>query len=268
MTRIALLTQHDKQNAVQAPLAAAGYVVHTISNVDTDTLGTFTGETARKGTQLDAALAKAQMATRLSGERYGLGSEGSFGPDPHIGLTGWGQEVLAWWDAHDEHVVYAAVQGPDTNYEQTAAATWADAQSFAQSVGFADHGVIVGKPGQPFFIKDCGDWVGLEQQVRAGLKQGPVWLETDMRAHRNPTRMAMIRRCAEQLADLLQSHCPACHSTGFGEVLPIYGATCEACGAATAALKGKKTRCTVCGFTEHETIRSTVPPARCEHCNP
>lgn len=268
MPAIALLTQHAKQGAVEAPLRGAGFVVETISSFDTDTLGTFTGEVGRKGSQLDAATAKAKLAAQLSGQRYGLGSEGSFGPDPHIGLTAWASEVLAWWDADTQRLIHAVVQGPETNYEQTTAATCDEARIFATSVGFPEHGVIVGKPGQAFFRKDIHDWQALEQQVRGALAQGPVWLETDMRAHRNPTRMAMIRRAAEQLAGLLQSHCPACQSIGFGEVSPIYGATCEACGTATTALKAKVTRCTVCAHAVEETVRKTVPAARCPYCNP
>jgi hypothetical protein len=268
MPAIAFLTQHAKQSAVEAPLKDAGYTVHTIAGFDTDAMGTFTGETARKGTQLDAAVAKAQLATTLSGQRYGLGSEGSFGPDPHIGLTAWASEVLAWWDVQAQRLIYAVVQGPETNYDQTTAATWDAARAFASSVGFEPHGIIVGKPGQTSFNKDCNDWATLEEQVREGLTRGPVWLETDMRAHRNPTRMAMIRRCTEQLAALLQNHCPACSSIGFGEVSPVYGARCEECGGATTVLKAKVTRCTVCNHSTQETLRQTVPPARCHHCNP
>lgn len=268
MPHLALLTQHAKQSAVEAPLKNAGYTVHTLTGFDTDTLGTFTGEKARQGTQLDAAAAKAKLATALSSQRYGLGSEGAFGPDPYVGLTAWASEVLAWWDAQDERLVYAAVQGPETNYEHTTASTWEEARAFATSIGFAPHGIIVGKPEQPFYNKDCRDWTALETQVRTALAHGPVWLETDMRAHCNPTRMAMIGRCAEQLAHLLQSHCPACKRIGFGEVSPVLGAQCEACGAATAVLKAKLTRCTACGHTEQESIRSTVPAAHCDHCNP
>ena len=176
--------------------------------------------------------------------------------------------VLAWWDAESQRLVYATVQGPETNYEQTTASSWEAARAFAASIGFPQHGLIVGKPGQAFFHKDCEDWEALETQVRTALVNGPVWLETDMRAHRNPTRLAMIRRCAEQLASLLQSHCPVCNSIGFGEVSPIYGATCEVCGTATSALKARVTHCTVCRHSMQETVRNTVPAARCHYCNP
>jgi hypothetical protein len=231
-------------------------------------LGTFTGEVARRGTQLDAAATKAKLATQLSGQRYGLGSEGSFGPDPHVGLTAWASEVLAWWDADEERLVYSVVQGPETNYDQTTANTWDEALAFAKSVGFERHGVIVGRPKDPYFSKDCENWCQFDKHVRAALVHGPVWLETDMRAHRNPTRMAMIARCADQLSHLLRTRCPACQCVGFGEVSPIYGAVCEACGEPSSALKAKATTCNACGYVEQEVLRLTVPPSRCDYCNP
>lgn len=268
MPVLALLTQHAKQSAVEAALDAAGYSVTTISNFDTDTLGSFTGEVARKGSQLDAAVAKAKLACQISGERYGLGSEGSFGPDPHVGLTAWACEILAWWDAQDEHLVYSVVQGPEANFDQTTAATLEAALAFAKSVGFEQHGIIVGKPGEHYFSKQCSNWCDFEKHVTVALEQGPVWLETDMRAHRNPTRMAMIQRCAVQLAQMLKTQCPACQSVGFGQVSPVLGAVCEACGEPTSAVKAKAITCSACGHVEQELVRSTVPPSRCDYCNP
>lgn len=268
MTSLALLTQHGKEAAVQPALLRAGFAVQTVTGFDTDTLGTFTGETARAGSQLDAASAKARLATELTGERYGLGSEGSFGPDPYVGLTAWAREVLVWWDAPAKRAVVAVTQGASTNYAQSTVSDWAQAQEFAREAGFPEHGVIVGKPGATGFTKDCGDWTALEQRVRAALEHGPLWLETDMRAHRNPTRMAMIAQCAEALATLLQSHCPACRQPGFGEESPIPGALCETCGSATTALRAKRVTCTACGFSIEVALRSTIDASRCGYCNP
>ena len=268
MTALVLLTQHGKETAVHAPLRAAGFTVQTFAGFDTDTLGTFTGETARRGSQLDAATTKARLATELSAERYGLGSEGSFGPDPYVGMTAWACEALVWWDAHKERAVVAMVQGASTNYAQCTVSDWAQAQEFARNAGFPGHGIVVGKPGSSFFSKDCNDWTDLQPRVQAALQQGPLWLETDMRAHRNPTRMAMIAQCAEKLAQLLQSHCPSCQQPGFGEDTPIAGAVCETCGSITTALRAKRVTCTACGFSHEVELRQTVDASRCGHCNP
>ncbi|HSW33828.1 MAG TPA: DUF6671 family protein [Steroidobacteraceae bacterium] len=37
-----------------------------------------------------------------------------------------------------------------------------------------------------------------------------MFLESDLRAHANPTRMAMIRQAAEDLATRYRSPCPRC----------------------------------------------------------
>ncbi len=268
LTPLALLTQHGKQAAIEQPLAPAGYRVHTVNGFDTDLLGTFTGETARKGSQLDAATSKAKIATQHGDTRYGLGSEGSFGTDPYVGMTPWAREVLVWWDALEQRSVHALAQGPATNYAQTTAPTWADAQRFAQQAGFPAHGVVVGKPGEAGFSKDCGDWLALEVQFHLARAAGPVWLETDMRAHRNPQRMAMIGLCAKVLADRLQCRCPACARVGFGVETPLAGAVCEACGAPTSAVRAKHVVCEGCGYSEDVPLQATVPASRCEHCNP
>lgn len=253
---------------MQPPLLAAGFAVRTVAGFDTDTLGTFTGETARVGSQLDAATTKARLAAELSGERYGLGSEGSFGPDPYVGLSAWAREVLVWWDAREQRAVVAVTQGASTNYAQRTITDWAQAQAFATEAGFPAHGVVVGKPHTPGYAKDCTGWEMLEDQVRAALQNGPLWLETDMRAHRNPTRMAMIAQCADQLARLLQCRCPACQQVGFGEELPITGAICESCGQATTALRAKMVTCNACGFSNEIELRRTVDASRCGFCNP
>jgi len=268
MHTLTLLTRHAKQAAVQAPLERAGFQVVTINDFDTDTLGSFTGETARAGSQLDAATTKAKMAAERSGSRYGLGSEGSFGPDPYVGLTPWGCELLVWWDAVDARSVFAVAQGPQTNYAQTTISRWEDARAFAVEAGFESHGVIIGKPGVAGFSKECDSWPAFERQFYEALRFGPVWLETDMRAHRNPTRMAMIGQCAAELSRKLQCLCPACNQQGFGMETPLVGAVCQTCGTPTLAVRAKRVQCGVCNYIEEVVLQATVPAARCEVCNP
>ncbi|VEB44225.1 Uncharacterized protein conserved in bacteria [Chromobacterium violaceum] len=95
--RAALLTRHGKHAAIAPALAGIGWDLALVDSFDTDSLGAFTGETPRAGSQLDAALAKARLACELSGLRYGIGSEGSFGGDPWLGRCGWATELLLCW---------------------------------------------------------------------------------------------------------------------------------------------------------------------------
>jgi len=266
---LALLTQHGKLAAVEGPLREAGFATFLVDGFNTDLLGTFTGEVARAGSQLDAAMAKARKATEIAMVRFGLGSEGSFGPDPYIGLNPWGCEVLAWWDAQAGYGVHAVQQGPQTNYAQTTVHTLDAALQFCTAIGFPGHGVIVGKPGQAIFSKELATPdAAMRTQLQAALAHGPLWLETDMRAHRNPTRMAMIAQCASALSAQLRCPCPGCARPGFGLQTALHGAVCSGCGRATDTVRAVRTSCAVCGFSQEKRVRDTVEPARCGYCNP
>ena len=42
-----------------------------------------------------------------------------------------------------------------------------------------------------------------------------AFIETDMRAFKNPTRMEAIEKATENLIENIQSECPKCQSPGF-----------------------------------------------------
>jgi len=264
----ALLTCHGKEVALSDPLAKIGYAIFTFSQFDTDSLGTFTREIAREGTMLDAAKRKAHLACSLTGARFGIGSEGSFGSDPWIGMTSWGREILVWYDKKRGLEVSAFVQGSETNYASKRVNTMDDALVFAAKIGFPEHGIIVGSPGEVVFNKSCNDAAELTTCVLEALQHGPVDLSTDMRAHRNPTRMLMIARCAQDLAHRLATRCPLCRVPGFGTVAPIPGAPCEECGLPTQQPRAMLLRCVTCAFEAEKSLYRTVSANSCNYCNP
>jgi hypothetical protein len=265
---LALLTLHGK-GPCMAPIARElGCELVVVDDFDTDSLGTFTGEVGRAGTQLQAAQRKAELAAQRAGCRYGLGSEGSFGPDPYLGLSAWGTEVVAWHDAQEARFVHAVAQGPDVVYAQAEVRSLDEALDFARRHQFPSHGLVIGRPGEAVFSKDVADLTAFEHRVRAGLAQGSVWLETDMRAHRNPTRMAMIARAADALAARLACRCPGCDRRGFGVVRLVPGACCQACLRPTEQARAQLLQCDACGFEQTQALRSVVPPTHCAHCNP
>lgn len=64
--------------------------------------------------------------------------------------------------------------------------------------------MILGRPGEPWFRKGLQHAETFEGLLREVLATEPgVWVETDMRAHLNPRRQAVIRRAAQRLADRL-----------------------------------------------------------------
>jgi len=270
--RVCLLTRHRKASAIASALDRVGYAVQELVSFDTDTLGTFSGEVERQGTMRDAALAKARLACELGGCRYGLGSEGSFGGDPFLGMSAWGRELLVWWDAELGYAVEGFVQGPETNWQMREVTSVEDALRFACDASFPSHGLLVGRPGEAHFEKArdeaCSDEADFTARVKVALGSGPVWLQTDMRAHRNPTRMRMIGRAAAALAERLATPCPDCSAPGYGPLEAIPGAPCEACGTPTQVPKAECWACPRCGHDEQRPLARRASPDRCDRCNP
>ena len=267
---VALLSQHGKEQVLAPALQRAGYAIEVVQGFDTDTLGTFTGDIERKDTQANTALHKARLATSLSGRRYGLGSEGAFAPDPYVGMGPWNTEILAWWDKEADYGIVVGTGTPKTNYAQTRANSIEAVISFVAKAGFPEHGLILGRPGDPMFQKGITDHDRLFEHCKTAIeKRGEVWLETDMRAHLNPTRMQVIAELAEDLVTRLQTHCPACKQPGFGPYQPIPGALCESCNFPTRENKGEIWRCLACARQEVKLFKDKrANPQHCPQCNP
>lgn len=272
---IALLTQHGKERVIAPALEAAlGCRVVRVDGFDTDQLGTFTREIPRTGSQRDAARRKARVAMERSGHPYGLGSEGAFGPDPMVGMLSWNVEMLVFVDATRNLEVVGHAQGRG-NHAHTMAADWQTVEAFAAQVGFAQQQLVlsVDESGCPPLSKGLGSWPALETAFACARLQsatGRVWVETDLRAHANPTRMEMIRRAAEDLAQRLQSRCPACGTPGFWQVERVAGLPCAECGAPTRLTRAWVYGCQTCDYRESRAslAETTAPPERCDLCNP
>jgi len=272
--RVAFLTQHGKE-AVVGPLLrdAFGVEVERVTGVDTDTLGTFTREVPRAGTQLEAARRKAGLALERSGLALGLGSEGAFGPGP-LGWVAWDVEVLVWLDAARGLEVVGTAHGPAQHAHATAS-TWRDVEAFAARAGFPAHALVMrpdGEDGAPV-QKGLVDAAALRATFDASLaasRTARVFLENDLRAHVNPTRRSVIAAAGRDLVERLQRCCPRCAAPGFGVVARLPGLACRECGAPTPEARGAQLRCVACAFCVEEawTPDAGADPARCPACNP
>lgn len=268
----ALLTQHGKEAVIAPPLRQRlGMALVPVEGYDTDRLGTFTRDVPRAGSQRDAARAKAQLAVQLSGLPWGIGSEGSFGPDPVFGLSAWNVELLVWIDPDRGLEITATAAGPETNYRQAWVDEWAQAHAFAQAAGFPAHALVVSSA--PDAVPVAKGVTGIESLSHAVgqvlARHGRAWLETDMRAHLNPSRMAMIARASDQLAARLASRCPGCGTPGWWPVAPVPGRPCRECGQPTRLPLAERWRCDRCG---HEALvplpAQQADPVDCANCNP
>lgn len=269
LQRAAFLTCHHKAPLVEAALADCGLAVETLDSFDTDQLGTFSREVNRPHSAQDTALAKAKLATDLAGTRYGLGSEGSFGRDPHVGWMPWDYELLCLWDAEREYAVYALAGSGATNYAQAEVDSLEAAQAFMDKAQFPQHALIIGRAGEPWFRKGIRRRETLLDLLHTLLPiHGRVWLETDMRAHLNPLRQAVIRDAAAALAKRLSHCCPACAAPGFALARSEPGLHCEACGISTALAATHIWECPACAYAERHPVTSKAPAAHCGYCNP
>ena len=273
--QVALLTQHGKERVIAAVLEPAlGCRVERVAGYDTDLLGTFTRDIPRAGTQLKAARKKARLGMELAGLPLGLASEGSFGPDPFTGMFPWNVEFLIWIDDGLGIEVVGIAEGK-SNSAHVLTASWEAAEAFARSAGFPEHHLVV-RPeheNDPRLRKGIADWADLQAAFAWALDQSEsrcVFIETDMRAHANPTRMDNIRLAAEELARKLCSPCPACGTPGFWIVERLAGLPCEDCGEPTRETRAEVHGCLKCAhrITHERTDRQSADPGRCDYCNP
>ncbi len=273
--RVALLTQHGKERVLTPVLEAAlGCRVERVAGYDTDLLGTFTRDIPRAGTQLEAARQKARLGMELAGLPLGLASEGSFGPDPMLGMFPWNVEFLIWIDDGLGLDIVGVAQGK-TNSTHVLAANWEAAEAFARQAGFPEHHLVVrpADENDPRLRKGIADWADLQAAFTRALDQSEsrcVFIETDMRAHANPTRMDNIRLAAEDLAQKLRSPCPACGLPGFWIVERISGLPCADCGAPTRETRAEIHGCLKCAHrvTRERTDKECADAGRCDYCNP
>lgn len=273
--RIALLTQHGKEGVIGSVLGPAlGCRVERVGGYDTDQLGTFTREIPRAGTQLEAARRKARIGMERSGLPLGLGSEGAFGPDPMVGMIPWNVEFLIFID-DEQALEIVGVAQDNANHQHRLVAEWAEAVGFARQTGFPDHHLVVRPGGEndPRIHKGIADWGALRRAFAVARTQsasGRVFLESDLRAHANPTRRTNIRRAAEDLLARLRSLCPSCGAPGFWLVERVAGLPCAACGAPTRETRATVHGCLKCAHREarEQDEPCCADPGRCDYCNP
>lgn len=273
--RIALLTQHGKER-VLAPLFASELDATLVveGGFDTDALGTFTREVPREGTQLEAARRKAEIAIERSGAEIGLGSEGAFVPGP-FGLGSWNIEALVLVD-RVRGIEIIGRAGAAGRHLHASVATLAELVAFATRAGFPEHGLVL-RPNDerdPRVVKGINTQAALvrafEQVVREATG-GVVFVENDLRAHFNPTRMASIGEAGRDLVARMKCACPACGLPGFGAVGQVPGLPCRDCGAPTRHPVAEEFGCVRCEHREERPLRDaaeSADPSVCDYCNP
>lgn len=267
---VAVGTRHGKQHQFAPSFhAILGARLQTPPDLDTDSVGTFTGEIARTMTAVEAARAKARLAMAATGLPYGLASEASYGP-----LTG-------GWSGHEELLLFCderlgieVLEGHRTLSVPGPAHRVSDSRQLPPAV-------LDSLPGQALVVRPSAGTGAIAKGITAAdtlpraiaaavaaSADGLAVVEPDLRAHHNPSRRIILARLATSLAHRLATGCPACGTPGFGRVDAEPGLRCRVCDTPTDRVGAEIHGCPSC---EHRAIRPVgghAEPSDCPACNP
>lgn len=270
---ILLASQHRKEQAIAPAFSAALGCPLLVPPFDTDVYGTFTGEIVRVGTQQETLLKKARDAAHHFGHNLVIASEGSFGPHPSNPWVAGAVELMVFMDVAKDLTIIEQHISTSTNYAHHELQPGQEASEFLARVGFPQHGLVVrALPSQQVLAKGVVEPAALQQLLAQAFATTPrVRLETDMRAHLNPTRMQCLAELAQQLAQRVAALCQHCGSPGFGARAVRGQLPCRACAAPTRLYQYQVRRCVKC---PHEQLvprpdqSEAADPRYCDFCNP
>lgn len=272
-----LATMHGKERVIAPLLERALGLRIRVAPIDTDRFGTFSHEIERTGTQLDAARAKIAAAFEAAPDAsVALASEGSFSPHPSLFFVPLNREIVVFHDRAEGLELIGHHASMNTNFSHAVVSSVVEARAFAERAKFPGHGLIVlgcrdGRPAPGLgLIKDVRGAVDLARAVeRIVRRHGTAIVETDMRAHRNPTRLRAIKRATLDLIRRYRSRCPACVAPGFALTERLAGLPCGWCGGPTLAIKAEVMTCAACGHrVERPAGDARADPGHCPDCNP
>jgi len=275
---LGVATIHGKERvigpALMRVLALAD--VAAIEGLDTDRFGAFTGEVQRELEPLEACRAKARHGAEVSGLDLVIASEGSFFPYPPAPFVPCDEEILVLYDARDDRFFEHRHVSLDTVFGGEACTNWNPVHAFAARMRFPEHGLVVRTkerwmPGDAM-TKGITEEKELRSIAHALIAaHGSCWVETDMRAMMNPTRMRVIGEAALRFAEELAQICPVCGACWLRVIGTRSGLPCALCGWPTESIRSMERGCWHCGhtqFTPRADGKLLEEPQHCANCNP
>jgi len=272
---LVIATMHKKEMAI-APILELALEVKCLlaPDLNTDLLGTFSGEIERKDNPIDTARNKCLRAMELTGLDLAVASEGSFGAHPSYFFAPAGDEFLLLLDKKNNIEIVSRELSTNTNFNGGEINNYNELLSFINKVNFPSHAVIVRKSKDDIKhiqkgIKDLQTLIDLHQKY---LEQfGSFYIETDMRAMHNPTRMDAIKEAASKLVKKIQSVCLSCGTPGFDVDRINPGLPCNLCGSPTNSTLSYSYKCKKCQYQKVEEFphnKFSENPMYCDRCNP
>lgn len=273
--KASLLTQHGKESIICPQLFDSnGLEVIHVSDYDTDKLGSFTRDIPRYGSQLDAARKKARVGMELSGLKLGIASEGAFDNDPYTGMLPWNYELVLLIDDIRNIEIIGFFGGQAQSASQLVS-SWNELTALLSEAQFTTHQLVI-RPDDEYHpecrkgIKDLESLKEAFEWATSLSKKGNVFVENDLRAHTNPTRMANILKATQDLSRKMNSLCPECESPGFSVTERKKGLLCACCEAPTNLPVANIWSCIKCEYKKEELIpnQTKADPSKCHYCNP
>jgi hypothetical protein len=273
--RLIIATKHKKEEVISPILEKAlGVRCFNDSTFDTDTFGTFSGEIERLKDPVQTIREKCLAAMEKNDCDLAVASEGSFGPHPSLYFANADDELVMLVDRKNNIEIVSREISLETNFNARSVKTKTELLEFVKSVQFPSHAVILKKAvnDHSFIKKGIQNEADLIEYFNYSIKNfGSAYIETDMRAMFNPTRMKIIEVAAQKLVENIQKICPHCQTPGFSVKESIPGLPCEWCNYPTNSVLCHKAVCSSCGFEELTKFpyqKEFEDPTYCAHCNP
>ena len=273
--RIALATIHGKDRAIAAPFwRVLGAEIVAAYKVDTDSLGTFSGEIPRPAPLVETCITKARMAFDVVDVDCVLASEGSYGPIYRVPLAPGGVEIMAFVDRKRGIELVETLATHRTNWRLWRFKAGDPAIPAAlKEIGFPNFGVFVMRNsdfnGAHKELATVAQVVAAVDREARRSADGLALMISDMRAHRNPIRMQVLRALGWKLATRLRCLCPKCHAPGFGPITSQRGLPCESCSEPTHWIDFEIDGCVACGHAAihpRKDGRRIAPKLACRTC--
>ncbi len=264
---IGIVTKHSKEFVIKPHLESLGLKVHVLNEIDTDLLGTFTGEIPRELSAFENAKSKCLLAPNSF--PFVMASEGSFQSHPLFEDLMVNEEYLVLYDRENHHFFRARKVFAKSNFKQAKITGINEFEDFLTEIGFPHHGVILGEDGD--FVKDIqskSKWIEFFHNEMTNSDKQQVFVQTDMRACNNPTRMKNIGELMLEFLASLKNQCPSCEAPQLELVKVQEGLSCSWCQLPTKSAQAKLWKCWKCHHEVWEEITELENPGLCQWCNP
>jgi len=267
--RAIIVTKHGKERVLDPLLRRRLGMYPELLQLDTDRFGTFTGEIARAGSQLDALRAKLRAGAEATYyDAVIVASEGSFSVDPFFPVATIDIELVGLYDPSAEIEIVGRAVAPAVHAFSGEVTDEGGLERALARIGFPEHAAVLHD--RLATHKGLRERDRLLALARAAWRRGVTpRIESDARASMNPTRMALISTACEDAIALARSRCSRCDAIGFGLRELQRGLRCRDCGTATDMVCTELWGCPCCGSTEQRARpEEYAEPASCTHCNP